>query len=277
MRRVVYLWFLAGTICAASAFSAPQQEPPKEPPKEQLNLQLPPPPPPPEIPAKREITPPEKLFLPAGPIAVQLDTPVSTRITKKGQEVVFLTAETIRLAEDIELPLDTRIIATVVQAKKPGIFGRPGAMKIKIERIEVESQSVPLTARLEGVDANAGKVQMDSSRAADLYTLATWGLSGTVLGANIGGGKGAAIGAGAGVAAAILIGMSRRGPDLYLEPGTPFSVVLEEPVELRGADVYAAQQKYEETHPRRDKSEDEMLESLSDPSKPQLKRRPKNP
>jgi len=257
---------------------AQQQEPPKEPPKGQLNLQLPPPPPPPEPEAKKEIVPPEKLFLPgATSIAVVLDSPLSTRITKKGMEVVFLTSESIRFDDGFELPPDTRILATVVEAKKPGRFGRPGAMKIKIERIEVEGQAAPVTARLEGVDANAGKITSDRQRTANLYTLATWSLSGTLIGAQAGGGKGALIGAGAGAAAAILLGMSRRGPDLYLEPGTPFSVVVEEPVELRGADVYAAQQKYEAANHAHRKSEDEMLDSASDPSKPQLKHRPKPP
>lgn len=251
----------------------------QESPKEQLNLQLPPPPPPPEKPA---FVPPEKVFLPATAIAVVLDTPVSTRITKKGQEVVFLTSESIRVGDGLELPPDTRIIASVVQAKKPGMFGRPGAMKIKIERIELEGQGTPVVGRLEGVDANAGKITTDGTRAADLYTLATWSLTGTLMGAQIGGGKGALIGAGAGAAAAILIGMSRRGPDLYLEPGTPFSVVLDEVVELPGAAVYAAGQKYEEINGpgasrRREKSEEEMLDSLSDPTRPQVKHRPKPP
>ncbi len=266
---IVTMWMVAQPAAA-------QQEPPKEPPKEQLNLQLPPPPPA-EIPKAPEIIPPEKLFLPgATSIAVVLDTPLSTRITKKGMEVVFLTSQSIRLAEGIELPPDTRILATVVEAKKPGIFGRPGAMKIKIEKIELEGQTAPLTGRLEGVDANAGKIASDSTRTADLYTLATWTLSGTLIGAQSGG-KGALIGAGAGAAAAILIAMSRKGPDLYLEPGTPFSVVVDEVVELPGAEVYAAQQKYEQANSHRAKTEEEMLESASDPSKPQLKRRPKPP
>lgn len=279
MRRHIVSAVAWGLALLAGAGASAQQEPPKEPPKEQINLSIPPPPPPPEEPAKPILVPPEKVFLPgATGISVTLDTPISTRITRKGAEVVFLTSEPIRLAEGIDLPPDTRLVGTVVEAKKPGIFGRPGAMKIKIVRIEVESQAAPVVARLEGVDTHAGKIKSDSSRAADLYTLATWSLSGTLMGAQIGGGKGALVGAGAGAVAAILIGMSRRGPDLYLEPGTPFSVVLEEPLELPGEVVYAAQRKYEEAHPARaDRSEGEMLDSASDPSRPQLKHRPKPP
>jgi len=221
MRRYAGWLCMAGLgLLAVARVPAQQQEPPKEPPKEQINLSIPPPPP--EEPAKPVIVPPEKVFLPAAGIAVTLDTPVSTRITKKGAEVVFITSEPIRLGDGIELPPDTRVIGTVVEAKKPGIFGRPGAMKIKIERIELESETAPVVARLEGVDTNAGKIKSDSTRAADLYTLATWSLAGTLMGAQIGGGKGALIGTGAGAAAAILLGMARRGPDLYLEPGTPF-------------------------------------------------------
>ncbi len=266
------------TLVTASALAAPsfaQQDPPKEPPKEQINLQQPPPPPAQEAPKAPEFVPPEKVFLPgATSIAVVLDTPLSTRITKKGMEAVFLTSQSVQLGEGIQLPPDTRILATIVEAKKPGAFGRPGAMKIKIERIEVEGQTAPLVGRLEGVDANAGKVKSDSSRTADLYRLATWTLSGTLIGAQSGG-KGALIGAGAGAAVALIIGMSRKGPDLYLEPGTPFSVVVDDAVELNGADVYAAQLKYAQTHHSR--SEEEMLDSMSDPNRPQLKHRPKPP
>lgn len=264
----------AATLLAAPSFA--QQDPPQPPPKEPLNLQQPPPPPAPEPPKAVEFVPPEKVFLPgATSIAVVLDTPLSTRITKKGMEAVFLTSQSVRLAEGVELPPDTRILAIVVEAKKPGAFGRPGAMKIKIEKIEVEGQAMPLVGRLEGVDASAGRVKSDSNRTASLYSLATWTLSGTLIGAQSGG-KGALIGAGAGAAVALIMGMSRKGPDLYLEPGTPFSVVVDEAVELRGADVYAAQQKYDQAN-HRNRSEEEMLDSLSDPSKPQLKRRPKPP
>jgi len=269
-------WMAAPMILALAAGPAQAQQ--QEPPKEQINLQLPPPPPRPEPEAKPEMVPPEKLFLPgATSIAVVLDSPLSTRITRKGMEVVFLTSESIRLGDGLELPPDTRILATVVEAKKPGIFGRPGAMKITIEQIEVEGQATPVVGRLEGVDANAGKIMSDKSRTANLYTLASWSLSGTLIGAQAGGGKGALIGAGAGAAAAILVAMSRRGPDLYLEPGTPFAVIFDEPVELRGADVYAAQLKYEKANHPRQRSEEEMLDATSDPGKPQLKRRPKPP
>lgn len=283
MRRTLAVFMMIGVAGWACALAAPaqQQEPPKEPPKEQINLQIPPPPPPPEEPAKLVITPPEKVFLPAAAVAVVLDTPMSTRITKKGGEVVFVTTEPIQVADGIELPPDTRIVGTVVEAKRPGIFGRPGGLKIKIERIEVQTQAAPVAARLEGVDTNEGKIKSDSTRTANLYTLATWSLSGTLMGAQVGGGKGALIGGGAGAAAALIIAMSRRGPDLYLEPGTPFSIVLEEPVELAGAQVYAAQQKYEEVNGsasrRRLATEEETLESANDPSRPKLTRRPKPP
>jgi hypothetical protein len=274
MRRQAMMALLLGWLVAGAALAQEQ-----EPPREQINLSVLPPPPPPEEPAKPTFVPPEKVFLPAASIAVVLDTPISTRITRKGAEVVFLTSESIRLADGLELPPGTRILATVAEARKPGLFGRPGAMKIKVERFEVDAQSAPIVARLEGVDADAGKITSDSSRTADLYTLATWSLSGTLLGAHIGGGKGALIGSGAGAAAAILMAMSRRGPDLYLEPGTPFAVVLEEPLELSGAAAYAAQLQYQKTHRRasREKSEEELLDSASDPGKPKLQRRPDPP
>ena len=285
MRRKAVCWTLAlGLLFAAGPAFALRQGPPPEPPKEpvkkpakepakeslrpQLSLQLPPPPPI-EEPVTQEIVPPEKVFVPgATSIAVVLDTPMSTRITKKGHEVVFLTSQSVRLEGGIELPPDTRILATVIEAKRPGIFGRPGAMKVRIERIELEGESTRVVGRLEGVDANAGKITCDANRTANLYNLATWGLSGTLIGAQAGGGKGALIGAGAGAAAALVLAMSRRGPDLYLEPGTPFAVVIDEALELPGATVHAAQRKWAKENGFA------HGEDVVDPERPVLKKRP---
>lgn len=214
----------------------------------------PPPPPPataaptPEA-AKPEVVPPQSFAVAGGiTLHVVLDSPVSTRITKQGDEVVFLTTEPVYLADGFFLPPETRITGRVLEAKKPGRFGRPGSMKIKIANLELEGHAQPLLARLEGVDASSGKIQSDVNRVANLYTLASWSLTGTLVGAQVNGGKGALIGAGAGAVAAVLVGLSRKGPDLYVEPGTPFAVVLDEMVELPGAAAYAAQKKYEEVH-----------------------------
>jgi hypothetical protein len=235
-----------------------------------------PPPQPPLPPA------PEKVYLPDGTrLAVVLDTPLSTRITKKGESVTFLLSDPVELQDDLVLPPDTRVLATVTEAKRPGRFGKAGALKVKVERIELPTGgAATLVARLESGDPGAVRLQADNNRAADLYSLASWSLQGTLLGAAISGGKGAAIGAGAGAAAALIVLMSRRGPDVYLEPGMPFVIILDDPVELAGADVQAAQIAYERaqgmyTDESGEITSEEAEEELRATGRPQLKRRPK--
>ena len=56
------------------------------------------------------------------------------------------------------------------------------------------------------------------------------------------------MGAGAGLLASLIIMMAQRGPDVYLEPGMPFSVVLDQEVALPGQGVLDAQQTYAQAH-----------------------------
>jgi hypothetical protein len=222
--------------------------------------------------------------LPAGSILnVVLETPLSTRIAKKNQPVTFRTVSPIRVFEGIDIPPDTAIHGTVVEAKKPGGFGKAGVIRVKIEQFELtQNAMVPLVARLQSADTDKqGSIRADSTRGTDLVEMAQYTLVGTLLGARIGGGKGAGIGAGAGALAALLILMSRRGRDVYLEPGMPFVVVLDEAVELPGQEVLDAQVSYAKAHP--DASAN-AAGSAADPAmsippneRPVLKRRPKHP
>jgi hypothetical protein len=233
-----------------------------------------------------EPPPPETIRLERGTqLNVVLDTPLSTRMTKQGEHVTFLLSEPLDVGDGLELPPDTRILGTVTEAKRPGAFGRAGKLKVKIEKIELPTGgNARLTAKLQSGDPAAAPLKADSNRAVDLYNLASWGLQGTLIGASLGGGKGAAIGAGAGAAAAILIMAARRGPDLYLEPGMPFIVTLDSAVELRGWDVQNAQKQYAsangsgadgsgETASDSNPANDSELRS----NRPKLKRRPKTP
>ena len=233
---------------------------------------------------------PEKVTIPSGTqFAVVLATPLSTRIAKKGQEVVFQTSDAVRLDDGLELPAETEFVGTVVEMRKPGAFGARGKIRVAVKSIRLANgNKTEVVARLDSAEAEAiGRAAADSNRAADLMDLAQWTLNGTVLGGAIHGGKGAAIGAGAGAAVALIVMMSHRGPDLYLESGTPFSVILDQPVTLSGADVFAAQQKYEQAHTRARRHDGEAAipgkverdpdEAVLDSDRPQLKRRPKRP
>jgi hypothetical protein len=300
--RVLFFLFVWG-ILAPSA-GAQQQGP--------INARIPPPPPR-EVPATSSapapaspISDPEKTPLQPNPLlgvlppsnlpasvqvpagtrlSVILDTPLSTRIAKKGQVIRFHTEDAFRVHELLEVPPETEITGTVVEAKKPGLFGKPGVLRVKLDSMRLASGAEKeIAARLDSPDMKGnGRLTSDSRGTTDLASLALYTVEGTLIGAQIHGGKGAAIGAGAGALAAILIAMSHKGTDLYLEPGMPFAVILDQPVELAGQQVYEAQQAYEAAHPagtssgERARGNERNTNGPSDPSRPKLKRRPRIP
>ena len=270
-----------------------QQEQPKQPPPPapsqqptgQINPRIPPPPPQEETakpaPEKTEAplpAPPEKVTVPAGSrIEVALDTPLSTRISKQGQLVKFLTAQPIALADGLEIPTDTAFTGTVVKMKRPGAFRRPGEIHVKVERIELAAGTpIEVAASLNTPDPKQGRIPADSNRGATVITLATWTLDGMLIG-SLGGGKGAGIGAGAGAAAALIWLASARGADVYLEPGMPFMIILDKELELQGKDVQNAQQDYLKHHPAGENDRSVSDPVFSEPGRPQLKRRPRRP
>ena len=300
MRRADAATILAVLLSFATISAAAAQQ------TGQINPRELPPPPPPEgssvqpapksvevapLPLNREAVPlplPDYVVIPEGTrIAVVLDTPLSTRITKTGDPVSFRTTDPLQLDDVLTLPPDTEISGKVLEARRPGGFGKQGVMRVRVEHIKLASgSSVPLVARLDSQDMDKqGRISADSNRGADLYTLAVWSAQGALLGSQVKGGKGAAVGAGAGAAIALIILMANRGPDLYLEPGMPFAVIIDQQVELAGTDVYAAQQNYASARAadsaRAAASSSEVSRdpdnATLDKDRPQLKRRPKKP
>jgi hypothetical protein len=273
----------------------------------QINPRLPPPPPPPEIPGPENIfgplpwpaySPeeilvhfpapdfdlPERVTLAAGSsVEVILETPMSTRLSHAGQKVAFRTTQSIPVSDTLMIPPDAFFHGSVSEMKKPGGFGKPGILRVKVERIALpEGASVPVVARLEAADVDSqGRIRGESAAGTNIYQVAQWGLSGVLIGGRSGGGKGAAIGGGAGALAALIIMMASKGRDLYVEPGTPFQIVLERPAELPGADVYVAQRNYAERQRRAAEraaasaSAETSESGMAEKEKPGLKRRPR--
>jgi hypothetical protein len=181
---------------------------------------------------------PAKVTLAGGSrIDVALETPLSTRIAKKDQEVVFRAAQPIALGDGLELSGQTAFIGIVTEVKRPGAFGRQGALKVELKRINLPSGAdAVIVARLDSPDMRGkGRLTSDSQRGTDVMSLATWTLTGAVIGGHAAGGKGAGYGAVSGAAIWLITKMSHHGADVYLEPGMPFTVLMDEPVELPGS------------------------------------------
>lgn len=216
-------------------------------------------------------------------IEVVLDTPVSTRISKKGQLVTFRTSQPLPLESALSLPADTAFTGSVTNVRRPGAFGKSGEVRVKVERIELPGGgNLPIIARLDSADLSGqGRPSADNNRAANLISLVTWTAEGTLVGAQIKGGQGAAVGAGAGAAIAMIILMSRRGSDVYLEPGMPFAILLDQPLALPGTALVAASEKNPLAAPSNSSSTASLPSAsedpATDPDRPKLKHRPKPP
>ena len=215
-------------------------------------------------------------------------------MTKPGQTVTFRTSRSLPLGDQLELPAETAFTGSVLEVKRPGGFGQAGAMRVQVNRVELENgPSAAVTAHLDSPDIKGkGRITTDNSRGTDLYSLATYTIQGTLLGSAIKGGKGAAVGAGAGALAALIIMMSRKGQDLYLEPGMPFTVILDQSVSLPAREVYVLQETRalarlrsnaaspSGADPANANSSGSEIErnpdgATLDPERPKLKRRPK--
>jgi hypothetical protein len=242
-------------------------------------------------PARQKLTAPETVVIPTGTrFDVTLDTPLSTRISKKGQLVNFRTSQPLPVTDDLVIPPDTIFAGKVTEVHRPRGFRKSGVLKVKVERLELSSGAgTDVIARLDSEDINErGKPHSDRSRAADLISLGIWSAQGALIGSQVGGAKGAGIGAGAAAALTLIIMMSKHGADVYLEPGTPFLVELDQPVSLPGKAVLAAQPNaapntaeagaQANSAPGNGASgSNSSTDPATDPSRPQLKRRPKPP
>ncbi len=296
-RALVCFWALALFALPAAAQQGtinPRIPPPAPPPEQPTPEPAPQPAPQPKFPEPVALPPslPGRAIIPAGTrIAVVLETPLSTRIARRGQLVTFRTSDALRINDQLEIPPETAITGSVVEAKQPGRFGKQGALRVKVDRISLSTgAAAEVAARLDSPDMKGrGRLSSDSNRTTDLYSLALYTIEGTLLGSQIKGGKGAAVGAGAGAAVALLIMMSHKGSDVYLEPGMPFLVTLDREVALPGAEVYAAQQSYARSR-RNDPSQTGAASGVApseternpdgtpvDPDRPKLKHRPKRP
>lgn len=196
------------------------------------------------LPPAPTIPPPANVVVPAGTrIAVALDTPLSTRISKAGQIVHFRTSEALPVAENFVIPQDTIFSGKVVEARRPGTFGKGGVLRVAVDHIELENGAgTAVAGRIEPTDPEAnGRPTSDHSRKVALINLVMWSGQGALLGAQIKGGTGAAAGAGAGAAIAMIMMMAKHGADVYLEPGTPFLITLNQPASLPGAALLAGQ------------------------------------
>jgi hypothetical protein len=219
---------------------------------------------------------PEKITLPAGTrIPVALVTPLNSRFSHRGQTVVFRTTGAVSLGEDLEVPPGVEVRGRIAEVTRPGVFGKSGTLRVTVDRMLLPgAAAASLRAQLRSADINSrGRLTGESRGLMDRQGLVVLSVQGALAGAQFGG-KAAGIGAGAGAAVAAVLMMSKKGRDVSVSPGTPFSVRLQRDAELSAPAVYWAQQDYASRRgAARVAGYDERDETLDDGTRPVLKRR----
>jgi len=170
--------------------------------------------------------------LPAGTrITMVLDTPISTRISEIGQVVEFKVASPYLVEGREAIAAGTVFNGRIIGVQRPGSFSRNGEVRVVMESVALPGGPQTLSADLQPTDPKASfSGKSDSPKTLGTVKKVAVVAEGALIGAQIGGGQGALIGAGAGGTVLLIIGLSKHGRDVYLEPGTPFDVVLRSPL-----------------------------------------------
>jgi Ca-activated chloride channel family protein len=185
------------------------------------------------------------LTVPSGQkFIMQLETPLHTRTTRKGDRVEFSTAADIQVDNKTVIPDKSRVRGTVTSAKRAGRLAGRAEIHFRFDEISLaDGTVVPLRAILlrigfDPVEPSDGKdpgLKGDPGEGGDAKAIAKGGMEGAVIGVLSAGPKGAMYGAAAGVAIAAISTIFRRGPDLDLPRSTMLEAQFEQPLSIPAA------------------------------------------
>jgi Ca-activated chloride channel homolog len=229
---------------------------------------------------------------------LQLETPIHTRTTKKGDRVEFTTAAPIMAENQVVIPNGSWVRGTVTKAKRAGrLFGR-AEVNLKFDEVKLaDGSQVPMKATITRVgfswvaDPKGGepRIKGEAGSGGDLKGAAEAGAQGALIGILMGGARGAIYGGAAAAAITLAGALLKRGPDLDLPRDTMFEARFDGPVQVSFAAVRkAAQQEAEaaaensadaasegsETHKPRIVSRDTTNTDLPERPRPRLTRNP---
>lgn len=192
---------------------------------------------------------PEFVTIPSGQkFIMQLETPLHSRTTHKGDSVEFTTAAEVVGDNEVLIPNKSLVRATVTKAKRAGRIS--GRAEIQLQFIDVrlaDGTVVPIKATItrmgfDPVDPQDGedpKLEGEGASGADAKTVASAGAQGAIIGVLAGGMSGAAYGAAAGAAISAIGMVLRRGPDLDLPRSTMFEARFDEPLDIPAKSLQA--------------------------------------
>ena len=187
--------------------------------------------------------------IPTGHIFImQLDTPLHTRTTKKGDKLEFHTAADVIVDNQILIPNQSLIRGEVKKSKRAGrLLGR-AELQVRFVDVKLPDgtvlpfQAIITRAGFDPVDSKNGedpKLKGETGSGGDIKAVASAGAQGALIGILFGGPRGAIYGAGAGAATTVIGTMLKRGPDIDLPRNTMFEARFEKPLEIPAQSVLA--------------------------------------
>jgi Ca-activated chloride channel homolog len=197
-------------------------------------------------------TPPQitAAVIPAGQLIIlQLDTPLHTRTTRKGEKVEFHTAADVFLETQILIPNGTLVHGTVTKSKRAGLLYGRAEIRLHFDKVRLaDGTELPIQASItragfDPVGSKTGedpKLKGETGQGGDAKAVVEAGAQGALLGIIYGGPRGAIYGAAAGAASTVITSILRRGPDVDLPRSTMFEARFDKPLEIPAA-VVAAQ------------------------------------
>ena len=180
---------------------------------------------------------------------LQLETAIHTRTTRSGDRVEFSTAADVLVDNQILIPNQSWVRATVTRAKRAGrLFGR-AEVHLRFDEVRLaDGTVVPLKATITRVgfdpvnDAQGGdpRIKGEAGKTGSIGQVAQGGLQGVLIGVMTAGAKGAMYGGAAGAAITLAGMVLRRGPDVDLPRATMFEAKFDQPLDISGAAVQSA-------------------------------------
>jgi Ca-activated chloride channel family protein len=185
---------------------------------------------------------PESVTIPSGQkFIMQLETALHTRTTRKGDPVEFITAADVVGDDQVLIPNNSLIRATVKEAKRAGRISGRAEIQLQFNDVRLaDGTLIPIKATItrmgfDPTDPKEGenpKLKGEAGAGGDAKTVASGSAQGAIVGVLTGGVQGAVYGAAAG-AAISAIGMAlRRGPDLDLPRSTMFEAQFDKPIDI---------------------------------------------
>ena len=174
--------------------------------------------------------------LPAGTVLeVVLETHLNTNDARSGDPFKARLVMPVFVDGQQALPHDCVVEGSVIRVQQPGRMGGKAEIQLRPEKITTPSGDVlPLSAAITGGKAgentqvlgDEGTIQASGKDGINKRSTLSQAGMGTIIGANVGGGQGAAIGAGAAVAVAVLMQVFKRGKNADIPPGSELTLSL---------------------------------------------------